>query len=101
MFNEELEGTFLRQLRDALPEEQRYTILKKVSHPEHLDQVRFYQKAWGWRSNFQIDIKDDPSQLALNEKVVVCRHELLDLLKQHFQYDVLFETEQGQLLRLK
>lgn len=97
----EIEGTFIRQLRDARPEERQYTVFKQVSHPEHLDQVRFYQKAWGWRFGYRIGIKGDSKQLAPNEKVLVCRPEMLDSVRLYFQYETLFETGQGRLLLLK
>jgi 4-amino-4-deoxy-L-arabinose transferase-like glycosyltransferase len=97
----EIEGTCMKQLRDARPEERQYTVFKQVNHPEHLDQVRFYQKAWGRRFGYRIDVKDNPSQLLANEKVLVCRPEMLDFVRQHFQYETLFETEQGRLLLLK
>lgn len=97
----EVEGVFMKQLRGALPEERRYSILKKADHPEHLDQVRFYQKAWGVASGYQIEVKSGWRQLSAGEKVLVCRPELLDSVGRYFPYAILFETEQGRFVQLK
>lgn len=98
----EWEGVFIRQLREAHPEWLNYTILKQVKHPEHLDQVKFYQKTFEYRLGAPVQVESNWRSVKAGERVVVSQPALSDSLKQQFPASVVeYETPYGKSWLLK
>lgn len=98
----EWEGVFIRQLQEAHPDWLDYVILKKVDHPEHLDQVKFYQKTLNYRLSAHLTVESDWSKIHAGQQVLVSQPALSDSIKSHFPHaSVRFETGYGKLWDVK
>ena len=98
----EWEGVFIRQLQEAHPERLDYTILKQVKHPEHLDQVKFYQKTFEYHFGAPIRVESNWRNVRAGEHVLVSQPTLSDSLRQQFPAAVVeYETQYGKLWLLK
>ena len=98
----EREGVFINQMLREHPDWLDYAVLKKVKHPEHLDQVKFYQKSLLQRFGVQIAVYTDFKEAAAGQRVLVSQPEQADSLLLRFPAtQTLYATEYGRLLLLK
>lgn len=98
----EWEGVFIRQLQEAHPDWLDYVILKQVKHPEHLDQVKFYQKTFEYRFHAPITVESDPQQIRPGRRVLVSQPALSDSIRSRFPAAVVqFETAFGKLWEIR
>lgn len=78
-----------------------FAVVKTVKHPEHLDQVKFYQKTWKTRFGVDIGIVTDPQTLSAGQIVLIAQPATLEAVRARFPAaSVLFESPYGQLLDL-
>jgi 4-amino-4-deoxy-L-arabinose transferase-like glycosyltransferase len=98
----EWEGVFIRQLQEAHPEWLDYVILKQVKHPEHLDQVKFYQKTFEYRFSAPITVESDWQNIRAGQRVLVSQPALSDSIRSRFPTaSVEFETAYGKLWTIR
>lgn len=98
----EREGVFIRQIENTLPDFRLdFAVVKTIKHPEHLDQVKFYQKTWKTRFGVDIGIVTDPQTLSAGQIVLIAQPATLEAVRARFPAaSVLFESPYGQLLDL-
>ncbi len=98
----EREGVVINQLLQEHPDWLDYAVLKKVKHPEHLDQVKFYQKSFRQRFGVQMPVYTDFKEASVGQKVLVSQPDQIDSLLQRFPgTQTLYSSEYGRLLLLK
>jgi len=98
----EWEGVFIRQLQEVHPDWLDYVILKQVKHPEHLDQVKFYQKTFQYRFDAPISVESDWQQIRPGQRVLVSQPVVSDSIAGRFPAStILFETDFGKLWEVK
>ncbi|MBK8424858.1 MAG: hypothetical protein IPL27_02240 [Lewinellaceae bacterium] len=98
----EWEGVFIRQLQEAHPDWLDYVILKQVKHPEHLDQVKFYQKTFQYRFAAPISVESDWQQIRPGQRVLVSQPVVSDSIVGRFPAStILFQTDFGKLWEIK
>ncbi len=98
----EREGVFIKQLQAAHPDWLNFTMLKSVKHPEHLDQLRFYQKTFQARFGVPLAVATDFKSLQSGGQVLVAQPAQIDSVFRHFPgAEVLFQTDYGRLIQLK
>lgn len=94
----EWEGVFIRQLQEAHPDWLDYVILKQVKHPEHLDQVKFYQKTFQQRFGASVQVESEWRNIRSGQRVLVSQPALSDSIRGRFPAaTVQFETAYGKL----
>ena len=98
----EWEGVFIKQLQEAKPDLHDYIILKQVKHPEHLDQVKFYQKSFQARFGAAISVESDWKNVHPGQSVLVSQPALSDSIRSRHPASVAaFETSFGKLWQVK
>ncbi len=98
----EWEGVFIRQLQEVHPDWLDYVILKQVKHPEHLDQVKFYQKTFQYRFNAPVTVESNLQNIHTGQRVLVSQPALSDTIVGRFPASrILFETAYGKLWEVR
>lgn len=98
----EWEGVFIRQLQETHPDWLDYVILKKVKHPEHLDQVKFYQKTFQQRFSAPVTVENELENIRSGQRVLVSQPALSDSIRLRFPAaTVAFETPYGKLWNIR
>jgi 4-amino-4-deoxy-L-arabinose transferase-like glycosyltransferase len=94
----EYEGVLFRRLREQFPQWRHYTVLRRVSHEEHLDAIKFYRRSYGERFGYAIAVVDDPVSLASGDTVMVCREADRIRLDSARAYRLLYEEAAGRVV---
>ena len=97
----EREGLVMRQLSVEQPLIRDYTVFIDKRKVEHLDQVKFYQKAFAhdWQAN--ILLKDKVAELHPGERVLVAQPRFADSIRLYFPAaDTIFAIPEGALIRI-
>ncbi len=98
----EREGLIMRQLAETRPELLSYTVFIDKRKVEHLDQVKFYQKALAHDRQANILFKDKTNELTHGELVLVAQPRFMDSISVYFPVqDTILETPQGRVVRLR
>jgi len=97
----ERSGLVMRRLAEHDPAFLSYTVFVDKRKVEHLDQIKFYQKAFAQSRNAHIQLKDKVSELAPGELVLPSQPRFADSVRLYFPASkVVFDTPEGQLLEL-
>lgn len=95
-------GLAMRRLSESEPPVLDYTIFVDKRKIEHLDQMKFYQKAFAQRHQTTILLKDKVSEMVPGELVLTSQPRFSDSIRLYFPAaEMLYDRQDGQLFRLK
>lgn len=101
MHPQEKAGNFMRDLRKEKSKYDTYTVLYQSKWIEHLDQAKFYQKAYKLEYNYKINILQYLSDIKTGDTILTCQKSKIDSLDAYYQKDTLEESPDCLLLVIR
>lgn len=96
----EMDGAYLKHLKQHRPDVDRLTVFKQEEHLEHYDQVLFYMRAYKLQYGYDIKLSHTPDFKA-GERVMVCKQNLKEQIESHYLAETLHTWRDGNLLLIK
>ena len=93
----EREGHFMRTLYHQYEALKAYRVYMEVQTPEHLDQMRFYQKKLNWFEAAEIDHLDQFENLNSGDTVLCCQPASLQKIDKQFYLEEIIENRDCKL----
>ena len=96
----EYQGEMMKRLHTNYPLFNEYTVFMKVNTPEHLDQMRFYQKKYNWYNGYKISWADKITEIEQNDKILCCQPELIVEIENQFETAIIKKEEHCKLIQI-
>lgn len=101
LHEQEYAGAFMKSLVEKQIDLKAYTIIFEPPYPEHLDQAKFYQKAFNLEQGYTIDLEESLENISVRDTILTCQVEKLDSIAIMFDFQILAEDEHCKVLYLE
>ena len=83
-------GAYMKHLKEENPSIHSYTVLQETPFdPEHLDQIKFYQRTYQVMDDYSIQLSHHPGEINTVLPVMACEKVMQDSLESAYNYDVM------------